>query len=114
MKYALALAVVLVVAAVHAAEEKPEDERPKTYRRLIPADVLRGELSKLESRRLGGRPPTPETRGGRRSPRTFNTHTHTHTHTHLPLTLLLDPSPLLFIYLIAIAPSAWTIHKDSA
>ncbi|XP_034935602.1 uncharacterized protein [Chelonus insularis] len=38
MKY-LAIAVLLAAAVV--AEEKPEDERPKTYRRLIPADVLR-------------------------------------------------------------------------
>ncbi|XP_011495747.1 PREDICTED: uncharacterized protein LOC105360525 [Ceratosolen solmsi marchali] len=41
MKYAFAIAALLAVASVHAAEEKPEDERPKTYRRLIPADVLR-------------------------------------------------------------------------
>ncbi|XP_076162772.1 uncharacterized protein LOC143144342 [Ptiloglossa arizonensis] len=33
--------LLLVVAVVFAAEEKKEEERPKTFRRLIPADVLR-------------------------------------------------------------------------
>lgn len=35
--------LLLVAAIVFAAEEKKEEERPKTFRRLIPADVLRGE-----------------------------------------------------------------------
>lgn len=39
MKYLVAL---LVIAAVVFAEDSAEQERPKTYRRLIPADVLRG------------------------------------------------------------------------
>nr|XP_033190776.1 uncharacterized protein LOC117157123 [Bombus vancouverensis nearcticus] len=33
--------LLLVAAIVFAAEEKKEEERPKTFRRLIPADVLR-------------------------------------------------------------------------
>ncbi|CAL7952003.1 unnamed protein product [Xylocopa violacea] len=33
--------LLLVAAVVFAADEKKEEERPKTYRRLIPADVLR-------------------------------------------------------------------------
>lgn len=33
-----------VLAVVYAADEKKDDaERPKTFKRLIPADVLRGE-----------------------------------------------------------------------
>lgn len=36
--------LLLVAAIVFAAEEKKEEERPKTFRRLIPADVLRGEF----------------------------------------------------------------------
>ena len=39
MKVAIAF-VVLLVGVSYAAEI--EDDRPKTYRRLIPADVLRG------------------------------------------------------------------------
>lgn len=39
MKYFVAL---LLIAALVAAD-KAEEERPKTYRRLIPADVLRGK-----------------------------------------------------------------------
>ncbi|XP_053621920.1 uncharacterized protein LOC128681776 [Plodia interpunctella] len=38
MKY---LVVFAVVALAFAAEEAKEEERPKTFRRLIPADVLR-------------------------------------------------------------------------
>ncbi|VVC92796.1 uncharacterized protein LOC126974746 [Leptidea sinapis] len=38
MKY---LVVLAIFALAFAAEEKADDERPKTYRRLIPADVLR-------------------------------------------------------------------------
>ncbi|XP_035456002.1 uncharacterized protein LOC118280218 [Spodoptera frugiperda] len=38
MKYFVAFAVF---ALAFAAEEQKEDERPKTYKRLIPADVLR-------------------------------------------------------------------------
>ncbi|XP_017761010.1 PREDICTED: uncharacterized protein LOC108551382 [Eufriesea mexicana] len=33
--------LLLVATIVFAAEEKKEEERPKTFRRLIPADVLR-------------------------------------------------------------------------
>lgn len=40
MKYLVAFAVF---ALAFAAEEKAEEERPKTFRRLIPADVLRGQ-----------------------------------------------------------------------
>lgn len=40
MKFALVLAA-LSVAAVFAQEDKAAADRPKTYRRLIPADVLR-------------------------------------------------------------------------
>lgn len=43
--------LLLVVAVVFAAEEKEED-RPKTFRRLIPADVLRGESLSLSSRKV--------------------------------------------------------------
>lgn len=35
--------LLLVATIVFAAEEKKEEERPKTFRRLIPADILRGE-----------------------------------------------------------------------
>ncbi|CAB3233812.1 unnamed protein product [Arctia plantaginis] len=38
MKYFVAFAIF---ALAFAAEEKKEEERPKTFRRLIPADVLR-------------------------------------------------------------------------
>ena len=41
MKFAPIL--LFVIAIVFAAEEK-EEERPKTFRRLIPADVLRGKF----------------------------------------------------------------------
>lgn len=40
MKYFVAFAVF---ALAFAAEEKKEEERPTTYKRLIPADVLRGQ-----------------------------------------------------------------------
>lgn len=40
MKYFIVLAVF---ALAFAAEEKKEEERPTTFRRLIPADVLRGQ-----------------------------------------------------------------------
>lgn len=40
MKYLIVLAVF---ALAFAAEEK--EERPKTFRRLIPADVLRGQCT---------------------------------------------------------------------
>ena len=43
MKF-VAVAAVLFIAAVFAADEKKEEERPKTFRRLIPADVLRGKF----------------------------------------------------------------------
>ena len=43
MKFTLALAAILVVAVYAADEKKKEEERPKTFRRLIPADVLRGK-----------------------------------------------------------------------
>ncbi|XP_015586656.1 uncharacterized protein LOC107263688 [Cephus cinctus] len=33
--------IVLIAAVVYAADEKKEEERPKTFKRLIPADVLR-------------------------------------------------------------------------
>lgn len=39
MKY---LVVFAVFALALAAEETKEEDRPKTFRRLIPADVLRG------------------------------------------------------------------------
>lgn len=39
--------ILLVVVAVAFAAEEKEKERPKTYRRLIPADVLRGESLSL-------------------------------------------------------------------
>lgn len=42
MKFAPIL--LFVIAIVFAAEEKKEEERPKTFRRLIPADVLRGKF----------------------------------------------------------------------
>lgn len=42
MKYFVAFAVF---ALAFAAEEK-EEERPKTFKRLIPADVLRGQCLK--------------------------------------------------------------------
>ncbi|XP_051175536.1 uncharacterized protein LOC127290787 [Leptopilina boulardi] len=35
------VAAVLFIATVFAADEKPEDERPRIYKRVIPADVLR-------------------------------------------------------------------------
>lgn len=41
---AFALTVAFLVG-VCLAQQQFEDGRPKTYRRLIPADVLRGELS---------------------------------------------------------------------
>lgn len=41
MKYFVFFAVV---ALGFAAEEAKEEDRPKTFRRLIPADVLRGQL----------------------------------------------------------------------
>ncbi|XP_012281004.1 uncharacterized protein LOC105700038 [Orussus abietinus] len=37
----LLVAVALIAAVVFAAEPAKEEERPKTFRRLIPADVLR-------------------------------------------------------------------------
>lgn len=40
MKY---LVVLALFALAFAAEETKEEERPKTFRRLIPADVLRGQ-----------------------------------------------------------------------
>lgn len=45
MKAFVAVVVAVALVAVYAADEKkPADgERPKTFRRLIPADVLRGE-----------------------------------------------------------------------
>lgn len=36
---------VVVLAVVYAAEEKKDANGPKTFKRLIPADVLRGEWS---------------------------------------------------------------------
>lgn len=47
MKY-LVIALMLF-ALVVAEKEQENDERPKTYRRLIPADVLRGELINIPS-----------------------------------------------------------------
>ncbi|PSN51332.1 hypothetical protein C0J52_15718 [Blattella germanica] len=47
MKFFLCLSVAVLAVAVSAAEDKKEDkkavaaERPKTFKRLIPADVLR-------------------------------------------------------------------------
>lgn len=44
MKFTLVLAAfAFLVVVSHAADEKTEEERPKTFRRLIPADVLRGK-----------------------------------------------------------------------
>lgn len=42
---ALFCLTVAVVLAASEEEKKEEPERPKTFRRLIPADVLRGEFS---------------------------------------------------------------------
>jgi hypothetical protein len=50
MKFLLCLSVA--VLAVSAAEDKKDaaaPERPKTFRRLIPADVLRGTYSEHRS-----------------------------------------------------------------
>lgn len=33
----------VVLAVVYAADEKKEGDGPKTFKRLIPADVLRGK-----------------------------------------------------------------------
>lgn len=41
MRGIVAVSAVALVCAVWAAEDK-DAERPKTFRRLIPADVLRG------------------------------------------------------------------------
>lgn len=38
----------LFVAAVFAADGKQEEERPRVYKRVIPADVLRGKFQTLE------------------------------------------------------------------
>lgn len=46
MKVFLVLAICLAVA--FAADDKKEGERPKTFKRLIPADVLRGKNKTLE------------------------------------------------------------------
>jgi hypothetical protein len=46
MKFFLCLSVAVLAAAVSAAEDKKDataTDRPKTFRRLIPADVLRGK-----------------------------------------------------------------------
>lgn len=42
MKFVVAVTLVVAVFYATAAEDKKEEERPKTFRRLIPADVLRG------------------------------------------------------------------------
>jgi hypothetical protein len=45
MKFFLCLSVAVLAVVVSAAEDKKDataTERPKTFRRLIPADVLRG------------------------------------------------------------------------
>ncbi|XP_012263710.2 uncharacterized protein LOC105690495 [Athalia rosae] len=41
MKFVIAITLVIAVYYATATDEKPEEERPKTFRRLIPADVLR-------------------------------------------------------------------------
>lgn len=46
VKFVLLFAAVAFVAS---AEEAKEQERPKTFRRLIPADVLRGEYLSTRS-----------------------------------------------------------------
>lgn len=44
MKSFVAVMVAVALVAVYAADEKKTtEERPKTFRRLIPADVLRGK-----------------------------------------------------------------------
>jgi hypothetical protein len=46
MKFFLCLSVAVLAVAVSAAEDKKDataTDRPKTFRRLIPADVLRGK-----------------------------------------------------------------------
>jgi hypothetical protein len=52
MKFFLCLSVAVLAVAVFAAEDKKDaasPERPKTFRRLIPADVLRGTYSEHRS-----------------------------------------------------------------
>jgi hypothetical protein len=51
MKFFLCLSVAVLAVAVSAAEDKKDaaTERPKTFRRLIPADVLRGTYSESSS-----------------------------------------------------------------
>lgn len=45
---AIAFAVAFFVLAVNAAEKNDAaSDKPKTYRRLIPADVLRGEFLRI-------------------------------------------------------------------
>ena len=51
MKFVV-ITVVLFIAAVYAAKEKKEEARPKTFRRLIPADVLRGMFRNLSEKSL--------------------------------------------------------------
>jgi len=50
MKLVFRLALLCIAVAFVAAEDAQVQERPKTFRRLIPADVLRGELTQLNLR----------------------------------------------------------------
>jgi len=49
MKIVFRFALLCVAVAFVVAEDAKELERPKTFRRLIPADVLRGELNSNQS-----------------------------------------------------------------
>lgn len=49
MKTVFRFALLCVAVILVATQDLQEQERPKTFRRLIPADVLRGELTWADS-----------------------------------------------------------------